>query len=417
MKHTKNLTKRHIYSKIQNTSAIFLNHSRVIVHTIAKRFKKMHSGIFNVSSLLLLVSPKFFGTTASARRRVSMKSVQKTGSLGGRFAATLSVLATALIITACGGGGGGSATDLVVTLPPIVVTPPVVVVPSSIALTLASVGINGKGDVPKDATTAVVINITPSSFATSAASDFTVTGPATVTCNGIKQQSFSGAWVVAATAPNASSYVATGSVSFTGAPNATTCTIAMSVIATRGSVSSNTLPVTATFTTVADTNLSYKEKTYALWTVAYPYVVTKTGVTKVVNKTKYTFGVYPLGNCIIMDPSFTTKMKGQVLTECQAADGSGRHMFYIDPTRNELYEYADIVPSGIIFHSVTPLDLIRNKAGWDSQTKVTDGWYYTIGTGNWVLWFQSDSTSASTIVKEGTFVGDGNINYLATYSN
>ena len=129
MKHTENLTKRHIYSKIQNTSVIFLNHSRVIVHTIAKWCKKMHSGIFNVSSLLLLVSPKFFGTTASARRSLKMKKFTKTaGVSNGRFAAIIGVLATALIITACGGGGGGSATDLVVTPPPVIVTPPVVFV-------------------------------------------------------------------------------------------------------------------------------------------------------------------------------------------------------------------------------------------------------------------------------------------------
>ena len=48
------------------------------------------------------------------------------GSIGGRFAATVGVLATALILTACG-GGGGSATDLVVT-PPVIVAPPVVLV-------------------------------------------------------------------------------------------------------------------------------------------------------------------------------------------------------------------------------------------------------------------------------------------------
>lgn len=347
-----------------------------------------------------------------------MKKFTKTaGASNGRFAAIIGVLATALIITACGGGGGGSATEPVVTLPPIVVTPPVVVVPSSIALTLASVAINGKGDVAKDTSTTVVVNLTSSGFATSAASDFAVTGPATVTCNGIKQQSLTGAFLVAAAAPNASSYVVTGSVSFTGAPNATTCTIVMNVIATRGSVSSNTLPVTATFTTVADTNLSYNEKTYTLWTAAYPYAVTKTGVTAVVNKTKYTFGVYPLGKCVIMDPSFTAKMKGKVLTECQASDGTGRHMFYIDPTKNELYEYTNAVPSEITFHDVTPFNLVRNKVNWDSQTKISDGWYYTLLTGNWVLWFQSDSTGVSTIVKEGAFVGDGNIDYLATYSN
>lgn len=54
-----------------------------------------------------------------------MKSVQKKlGSFGGRAAVTVGILATALLITACGGGGGGSATTPAVTSP-VVVTPPV----------------------------------------------------------------------------------------------------------------------------------------------------------------------------------------------------------------------------------------------------------------------------------------------------
>ncbi len=131
MKHTRkhmipsrNLTKRHIYSRIRNTSAIFWNHSRVTVQTVAKWFKKRHSGIF----CTFTTSLKFFSTTASAKRSVSMKSksVKNMGSIGGRFAATACILASALILTACG-GGGGSATDLVVT-PPVIVAPPVVLV-------------------------------------------------------------------------------------------------------------------------------------------------------------------------------------------------------------------------------------------------------------------------------------------------
>lgn len=139
-----------------------------------------------------------------------------------------------------------------------------------------------------------------------------------------------------------------------------------------------------------------------------------------VNKTKYTFGLRPLSRCAIMDPSFTVQTKGKVLTECQASDGSGRHVLYIDPTKNEIYEYSGTVPTGIVWQDVTPLDLVMFRAGWSSQTKVEGGWYYTIGNpvlDNWVLRFLDDSTAISTIVKAGTFLVDGNINYLVTYSN
>ncbi|MHB1591989.1 MAG: hypothetical protein ACYCTW_10720 [Sulfuricella sp.] len=151
--------------------------------------------------------------------------------------------------------------------------------------------------------------------------------------------------------------------------------------------------------------------------MGYPYAVTKTGVTKVVNKTQYTTGYAPLSNCWLMDPSFLSQTNGKVLTDCQDAVGGGRHVLYIDPTKDELYEYPGTVPTGIIWHDVTPYDLVRHQSGWDSQAQVTDGWYYTPMTGNWVLYFLDNNTGASTTVKAGTFQVDGNIDYLVTYTN
>ena len=86
----------------------------------------------------------------------------------------------------------------------------------------------------------------PANFSTSSAADYKVNGDFSVTCNSIKQSSLTGAWTVTAPGLN---FVATSSVSFTGLPYAATCMISGDVIATRGIVSSNNLPVTATFTT------------------------------------------------------------------------------------------------------------------------------------------------------------------------
>lgn len=418
MKHTRkhmipsrNLTKRHIYSRIRNTSAIFWNHSRVTVQTVAKWFKKRHSGIF----CTFTTSLKFFSTTASAKRSVSMKSksVKNMGSIGGRFAATACILASALILTACGGGGGSATDPVFVNPPPVIVTPALSIIASPVIPS-----IDGKTGVSTNVAAVISAEFTPVNFTNPTAAMFsaaTSTG-ATFSCGGVKVNSgiFSPFSITQVT--GTAKFTVTSSFSMTGLPALTNCIFSLPLTITGGGVASNPVTIGFSFTT-GTTNLTYGNKTYALWTGAYPYAVSKTSVTPVANKTKYTFGVRPLGNCIIMDSSFTVKMNGKILTECQAADGSGRHMFYIDPTKDELYEYPDAIPSGITFHDVTPFNLVRNKTGWDSQTKVADGWYYTLLTGNWVLWFQNDNTGISTIVKEGTFATDGNINYLATYSN
>lgn len=252
MKHTKNLTKIGIYSKIQNTSVIFLNHSRVIVHTIAKWCKKMHSGIFNVSSLLLLVSPKFFGTTASARRSLKMKKFTKTaGVSNGRFAAIIGVLATALIITACGGGGGGSATDPVITLPPIVVTPPVVVVPSIFAAPV-TLDMNNKTAVDINMTTVISVEFTPVNFTNPIAVNFTATSTgATFNCGGVKVSNGVLSDFTVAPVTGSVKWTATSNFAVNGLPYATNCAFSLPLTIVSGAVSSNPVTVSFSFTTKA----------------------------------------------------------------------------------------------------------------------------------------------------------------------
>lgn len=319
---------------------------------------------------------------------------------------TMGFLVLAFVLAACGGGGSATAP---------VANPQT---PLSIVATPILPDLNGKNDVGTSVVTVISAEFTPVNFTNPTAASFSVaTGTgSTFTCNGVPANTATLAAFTITPVSGTGKFTAAAYLSMNNLPGVSNCVYSIPVTVTGGGVVSSSVPITFSFTTQSDV-LSYSEKTYALWTGAYPYAVTKTGVTPVVNKTKYTFGVRPLTRCIIMDPSFLSKTKGKILTECQASDGSGRHVLYIDPTKNELHEYTGTIPSGIIWLDVTPFNLVRNKIGWDSQTKVVDGWYYTLLTGDWELWFLSDSTGLSTVVKAGTFIVDGNIKYLATYSN
>lgn len=167
----------------------------------------------------------------------------------------------------------------------------------------------------------------------------------------------------------------------------------------------------------ATTVLRYADKTYAIWTYAYPYAVTKTGVTKVVNKTSYPLlagNVYSLSKCWLPEKALAD---GKVLVNCQEPIGNTRKVFYIDPTKEEMYDYAGAVPTDIVWHDVTPVNAVLQQPSWGSQAKVTSGWFYTVGTSTWVLWFLDDKTGTSAIVKAGTLQADGNINYMNSYTN
>ena len=248
MKYSKNLTKRHIYSRIPIVGVIFLGFFRRLM----KWPKKMHSGIFNVSSLL--VSPnefKKFGTTASARRRISMKSMKKSlGSFGGRFAATISILAAALVLTACGGGGGGSATTPAIT-PPVQLTQSIVLFALPVAISGQSV-VNPP-NIPVN--TVVAVEFTPVNFVNATAASFTVaTGTgATFSCNGVRVNTASLAAFTIAPVSETSKFTASASLSMAGLPNAVMCTFSVPVTVVSGGVTSSTVPITFSFTTAAAT--------------------------------------------------------------------------------------------------------------------------------------------------------------------
>ncbi|MBZ0092147.1 MAG: hypothetical protein K8F27_08000 [Sulfuricellaceae bacterium] len=178
--------------------------------------------------------------------------------------------------------------------------------------------------------------------------------------------------------------------------------------------------------------LHYTDKVYALWTGAYPFAVTKTSVTMVVNKTSIA-GIAPYINCWMAEKPLPD---GKVLADCQDVVTYNRHLLYIDPTTDELHEYETApqvwdttpttpgrvcgwcniysYPAGTTWLEVQDYDPVHQ---WDAYAKVADGWFFATDANNTVLNFQSDATGAVTVVKAGTFSVDGTIMLLVSYSN
>ena len=247
MKHTKNLTKRHMRSRIRNTSVIFWNYLRTTVKTVVKWFKKRHSGIF----CTFTTSLKFFSTTASAKRSVSMKSksVKNIGSIGGRFATTIGILAaTAALLTACGGGGGSATDPVFVNPPPVIVTPALSIIASPVIPS-----IDGKTGVSTNVAAVISAEFTPVNFTNPTAAMFsaaTSTG-ATFSCGGVKVNSgiFSPFSITQVT--GTAKFTVTSSFSMTGLPALTNCIFSLPLTITGGGVASNPVTIGFSFTTAA----------------------------------------------------------------------------------------------------------------------------------------------------------------------
>lgn len=76
--------------------------------------------------------------------------------------------------------------------------------------------------------------------------------------------------------------------------------------------------------------------------------MTKTGVTLLNNKTSFTLGFFPLGNCWVPKSGTTPLPDGKILAACQDATSLRRHYLYIDPvTGTDLYEYTGQVPANL----------------------------------------------------------------------
>jgi hypothetical protein len=156
--------------------------------------------------------------------------------------------------------------------------------------------------------------------------------------------------------------------------------------------------------------------TYVIWTGNYPYQVTKTGVTKVVNKTQFQAGALPLYSCAL---GLQPLADGKVLTQCRNAiavngiPAATLVVTYINRSTGEMLDYSGTVPSNMVWVlSANNAD----KPEWGAKARVAGGWYYTKYNETSVLRFQSDSGD-SFVVKQGTFAADGDIKVIVSYSN
>lgn len=376
-----------------------------------------------------------------------------------KFRATLAVLVTALALTACGGGGGGGATT-----PPatgtLSVAPATCTVASGLGkcnatatfatanATTASLTNAGGTVLSTSLSGSQVVDVliganTYNLFAngsqvasanatgvceTGTASNGTicvppVTASLTATSPIVNGATSTVTWGHSGGAPttcaSSANWTNSGSLTGTGQSNALTsdstltyaCTNANGTTTATAAVTVCAVGETVTGGVCGTPVLRYTDKVYALWTGAYPFVVTKTGVTKVVNKTRYA-GSMPFYNCWLSE---TPLSDGKVLASCQYVVDYTRSVYYIDPTKDELYEYTGTVPGNIVWKDVQSFDPATPTLG--AKTRVTDGLYFTTFDIAWVLKFQADVTNVVTVVKAGTFEVDETVNLLMTYNN
>ena len=158
--------------------------------------------------------------------------------------------------------------------------------------------------------------------------------------------------------------------------------------------------------------LRYEEKVYALWTANWPFAVTKTGVTRVTNKTSSP-GLLPYINCWLASKPLAD---GKILANCLDNSGlnTGRHVLYINPIENALYDYSGNVPSDINWLSVSQFD--PTKPLWSMSVKVSNGWFF-VPASTWIIKYQEEKTGEVLTVKEGTFIDDGTVKLLVSYRN
>ena len=123
--------------------------------------------------------------------------------------------------------------------------------------------------------------------------------------------------------------------------------------------------------------MSYTDKVYTLYVGGYPYAVTKTGVTKVVNKTSFTTGFFPLFNCALYEVPIET---GIIPLQCTVASDNIRRMFYINPLTEELFQYTGSFAfdstklHDVGFGTATPYGINVGHSG--EYAEVADGIYW-----------------------------------------
>ena len=358
-------------------------------------------------------------------RRFKMKKAY------GNAITTLVVFATALLLAACGGGGGGSSSSGT----PVTVT---VTCPDGVTKETAGTTEDANGKCPL---LTITSSVAPNS--SSATPDSLMSQGITLSANGTLDTGTISVSMSKGTSSSLNPTPVEITISFsTDKKSVTAKTTSLAqyaqpyfVVIDGKDTAGNSVHYTLDFKTAnlsctapkvvssdgtacVDAVLHYTEKVYAIWTMGYPYAVTKTGVTKVPNHTSWNSSSYyaPLANCgMALDTAYLSQTGGKILVSCQAAPTGDRHIFYIDPSRNDgLYDYTGPVPAGIVWTYVTPIH--TDHLGWGSYVKVSNGYFFVYDYESWVLNFQDNAGIVSTI-KAGTFDADGNIDLLAVYSN
>ena len=140
--------------------------------------------------------------------------------------------------------------------------------------------------------------------------------------------------------------------------------------------------------------MSYTDKVYVTYVGSYPYSVSKTGLTKVVNKTQFTTPGFGLFSCSLYEVPIET---GIIPVQCTANVDNVRRTFYINPLTDELFLYTGtFVFDSTKFHSVpwgTNMPYGNSVGLLGAYAEVADGIY-------WGPWVNSQNLDFST--KSGT---------------
>ena len=283
-------------------------------------------------------------------------------------------------LNACGGGGGSDGR------------------------TVGSLSIAAPSLAPADGTNAF-FDAMPSASFTLANSTFQSASRSTLSCGATGQPKQAIAYNLSpVSAPVTSvTIVPTGGLTL-----GHSCTLVWLIDGTGGATDTRTVNFTVTA-------LHYSDKVYALWNRGYPYAVTKTSVTRVVNKTRYIGFQTPIGCQIATIPL----ADGRILIDCAFALSPilaivSYGTFYIDPATDEMYEVTGAVPTGISYIGRQIPDPAYPQ--WSVMARVSDGWYFATVATPLVLQFQPDGGAVAT-VKTGDPVVDQNLWLLRSYSN
>ena len=160
----------------------------------------------------------------------------------------------------------------------------------------------------------------------------------------------------------------------------------------------------------------YTNAVIAVWTGGYPFLVTKTGVTKFVNETSYTAGGLPLFNSALGVPQLPD---GKILIQATNAvatattPANSRVIVYADPTTGKLKDFTGTIPVNIVWYLT---DGGTPNPAWGAQARVVDGSFFVTSEAGWVVNFQPDVGSVTNI-KTGTFAVDGTVSVMKAYTN